>query len=210
MEQIQNQGGDPNEKSQEEELLKEPKADEVRNSVAEKFGLDPDIDGELLDKLTADKLEERKKLSTAIKQKRGWREKAEAHNEQKKEETPQPVQPQPKVEELEKVLDQKVKAGLEEQFLESLEISDELKADVKTYAKVNGVTVKQAFNSDYIKWKKEQAEAKQRVEDASIGGKHKTQARKDLSALKLEDFDLSTEEGRKDYEEYKELRKKKS
>lgn len=211
MEQIQNQGSDPNEKSQEEELLEEPKADELRTSIATKLGLDNDIDSDLLDKLVADKIEDQKKLSTAIKQKRHQREEKEAllaKIGEKKEDIPQP--PQPKVQEFEKVLDQKLNEKLEEQALESLDLSDELRLEVKTYAKAKGLSIKQASNSEYIKWLKEQADIKQKVEEASLGGKRRAQTQRDLSALKPDDFDLSTEEGRKDYEEFKRLRKEKS
>ena len=51
------------------ELQKIPVLDEVKASLIEKFGLDEELDSELLNKLTEHELESRKSMSTAIKQK---------------------------------------------------------------------------------------------------------------------------------------------
>ena len=67
--------------------------------------------------------------------------------------------PEPKVEptpksaqtpDLDKLLDEK----FEKRELESLDISDELKKEVQTYAKLNKVSIKKALDSDYIQFKK--------------------------------------------------------
>jgi hypothetical protein len=66
MENIQNTEATPQE---ELELQKIPVLDEVKASLIEKFGLDEELDSELLNKLTEHELESRKSMSTAIKQK---------------------------------------------------------------------------------------------------------------------------------------------
>lgn len=193
------------EKQQEEELLKETPVDELRKSVVEKFNLNEDIDSELIDKLVAETDSQRKTLSKAIKQKRSWREKTEAQTERKPEEKPQPSIA-PKVDDIASVVDQK----LDERELDSLEMSDGVKKDIKSYAKAANLTIKQAMKSDYFKFLKEKEENAVKVEEASIGGKRRALTQKDFSAVSLKDFDLSTEEGRKEYEEYKKFRKEKS
>ena len=84
MEEIQNEGVDPKEKQQEEEALKEVKDDDIRSSVIEKYGLSEDDNSELIDKLVNDFRRGKKELSTAIRQKRDWRTKAQTPKEEKK------------------------------------------------------------------------------------------------------------------------------
>ena len=193
------------EKQQEEELLKETPVDELRQSVVEKFNLNEDIDSELIDKLVAETDSQRKTLSKAIKQKRTWREKAEAQTERKPEGKPQPSIT-PKVDDIANAIDQK----LDERDLESLELSDEAKKKIKVYAKADNLTIKQVMKSDFFTFVKEKEESAKKVEEASIGGKRKAPTQRDFSKISPNDFDLSTEEGRKDYEEYKKIRKEKS
>ena len=201
MEDSKNEVEEPKENLQEEqELLKETPADEVRNSIIEKFGLDEDVDDELITKLVEDQVESDKKLSTAIKQKIGWRTKASAQVEQNTEDKPQP---QAQEKDIEKILDQK----LEEREIRLLEVSDELKDQIKAYAKVSGLTVQQTIKSDYFTFLKEKEDAKRKVEEASIGGKHKAPSVQDFSADNPPSPDMSTEEGRKEWENYKKFLK---
>jgi hypothetical protein len=90
--------------------------------------------------------------------------------------------------------------------LDALEISDNLKNELKIYAKAAGLTIKQAQKSDYFKFLSENEEKQKKVEEASIGGSRKSPAKNDFSSMNPSDFDLSTEEGQKGYEEYKKFR----
>jgi len=208
MENIQEEVEEPKENPQEdEELLEETPADEVRSSIIERYGLDNEVDDELITKLVEDQVESGKKLSTAIKQrstaikqKIGWRTKATAQKEQKPEEKPQP---QASDEEIDKILDQK----LEERELQSLDFSDELKDEIRTYAKAGGLTVKKVLQSDYFKFLKQQEEAKQKVEEAAIGGKHKAPSVQDFSVDNPPSPDMSTKEGQEEWENYKKFLK---
>jgi len=205
MEEVQKQELEtPKENPEEEqELLKEPVSDEVRLSIIEKYGLDEEANEELITKLVEENLESRKKLSTAIKQKIGWRTKA-TQTEKKPEEKPQPPV---KVEtDLDKVIDQK----LEERELQSLDISDELKREIKTYAKAGGLTIKQALQSDYFKYLKGQEEAKLKVEEATIGGKRRAPSRQEFDLDSPPTPDMSTKEGRGEWENWKKFLKSKS
>ena len=211
MEDIQNQGSqdpklnlDPQEVKAEEEALKESSDDEIQTQIIEKYGLDKDVDSALVKQLVTDKKDEQKRLSTAIKQKRGWRDKAHANPiEQKKEVTPEgKSQPQPKVNSDD--IEKRISARFEERDLSSFGLSEELTKEVKSYAIINNVSIKKAFDSPYIQFRKGEDEKQARIDEASIGGKHRVgQAERDFSKMKPGDFDRSTKEGRKEYAKWK-------
>lgn len=182
----------------EKEQLKETPEAEVRESLIEKYGLDELEQSDLIESLVKDKLEDRKKLSTVIGQKITWREKAQS-SEQKPEVKPQA---QPNSFSREDIL-KEVEEKMEMKELESLELSDELKTEVKSYAKVNSVSYREALKSPYMQFRKKEADDQIKAEDASISSKHKTMAKRDFSEMSPADFDLTTEEGRNGWEEYK-------
>ncbi|MFA6475730.1 MAG: hypothetical protein WCV88_06115 [Patescibacteria group bacterium] len=187
---------------QAEEKALTPEAEEkVRSQVIEKYGLDPDLQADLIDSLVKDKVEEHKRFSTAVKQKRSWREKALKQPEVKTE-----VKTEVKAVD-DSLISQKVAEQLDQRDLESLELSDEIKSEIKNYAKLNNISVKVAAQSDYIGFLKTKAAEKAKVEGAGIGGVRKTQPTKDFSDKTPNDFDLSTEDGRKEWEEYKRWQK---
>jgi len=182
----------------EKEQLKETPESEVRDSLIEKYGLDELEQSDLIESLVKDKLEDRKKLSNVIGQKINWREKAQS-SEQKPEVKPQA---QPNSFSREDIL-KEVEEKMEMKELESLELSDELKTEVKSYAKVNSVSYREALKSPYMQFRKKEADDQIKAEDASISSKHKTMAKRDFSEMSPADFDLTTEEGRNGWEEYK-------
>jgi len=72
----------------------------------------------------------------------------------------------------------------EERDLESLELSDELKAETKAYATAKGISVRAASESEYLKFLKSQAKAKAREEEASASTKGTGKsAKRDFSSL---------------------------
>lgn len=192
------------EKREEEELLATPDATKVRSQVIEKYGLDEDVDTELIDKIVKENLEDRKKFGKLVGQKRGWREKAQKKPEKEKEkEPPEKEKDKPKF-----ITEEDLDERDRKRDLESLEVSDELKKEVETYVKIHRCSVKEAFDSKYIKFLKEQEDKKAEEDDASIEGKHKTRTgklKKKVTKEKFtaDSFDLETEEGRKAYEEWK-------
>ena len=174
----------------EETVLKEVPQSELRSQIIEKYGLDEEVNSDLIETLVKDKVEENKKLQTAIKQKISWREKASKPVE--KQEVP-PSNTGNFV----------TKEELEQRDLEILELSDELKSETKRYAKLNNVSIKEASGSSYISFLKEKEATKARNEEASIGNKRVSQAKKDFSERSPKDFDRSTPDGRKEWDEYK-------
>jgi len=198
MENIQNEGQDPNEK------LGEFKVEEVREKIITDFSLDEVEQEELINKLVNDKQEEHKRFSTAISQKINWRKKAQ-DLEKNTLSRPDP-KPLPDKEPLS---EDKILEVLEKRELESLEVSEEMKKEIQDYAKLKGINIKKAQNSDYIKFRMEQDEKKEKIDNASLGGGRKPTTKKDYSEMKATDFDMTTPEGKADYAKYKEDMRKK-
>jgi len=107
--------------------------------------------------------------------------------------------PNPKESDIDKLLD----AKLEKRELDNLDLSDELKKEVSTYAKVQGISVKKALNSDYISFLKDKENKKELIENASLGSKRKS-IKKDYGEMTASDFDLRTPDGRAEFAKYEE------
>ena len=122
------------------------------------------------------------------------------------------VKPEPKEEKEEAPVATDVPKVVQEELdrrdLNSLAVSDSLKEEIKSYAKLKGVSVQEALKSDYIQFRKGQDDKEQEAENASLGGKNKGNTKIDYSEASPSDFDLTTEEGRKDWAAYKEWLKK--
>ncbi len=153
---------------------------------------------EVLPEVVVETLEDAELLKDKNRQLFARAKKAEAENKELKK--PKPVSIPAKEDDINKIIDQK----LEERELNSLEVSDELKKELKTYAQAGGLTLKQAMTSNYFKFLKKEETSKAKAEDASIGGKRR--ATTNFSETKLADIDISTEEGRKEYEDFKKHR----
>jgi hypothetical protein len=100
-------------------------------------------------------------------------------------------------------IDKLLDAKLEKRDLDALDLSDELKKQVSTYAKVQGISIKKALSSDYISFLKEKDEKKQKIDNASLGSKRGS-IKKDYSEMRSSDFDLRTPEGKADFAKYEE------
>ncbi len=197
----------PDELKADEEMQKVVTDDELKTKVAEEFGLNPETDSEMIEKLIAKEKSHHEKLSNAIKQKISWRTKVTADkkpengDDKKSKETP----------DIEVMVGNKVNAILEERDLNSLGLSDELKAEVKDLAKLKGISVREAMNLPYIQARKEEAEREERIKKATPprSGKGGYVSSVDPSKpLNPSDFNLNTEEGRTAWNEAKIAREK--
>ena len=101
-------------------------------------------------------------------------------------------------------IDKLLDAKLEKRDLDALDLSDELRKEVSTYAKVQGVSVKKALNSEYISFLKDKEDKKEKIDNASLGSKRRASSKKDYSEMKPSDFDLKTPEGKADFAKYEE------
>lgn len=182
---------------QEKEQLEAPKEltiDQVRSKVVQDFSLDEIEQEELIDKLVNERIDHHKKLSKAIQQKIAAREGKEDNKK-----TP--------VELDDEVIDKKLDERLEKRELERLSLSDDLKKEVQSYAKINNVSISEAMKSSYIQFKKGEEDTKRRNEEAAAGGEGAAvYTEDDLS--KEPNFDLRTEAGKKKKEAWEAKLKK--
>lgn len=188
----------------EKKALEETPDEEIRNSIIEEFELDETDDSDKIDKLVEKEKTHRKTLSTAIRQKIGYREDLKGHTDPKKLEDTPPLSGDKK----EKIdnSDFVTKEEMATRDLEALGLSEELAQEVKDYASLKNLTIKKAAESDYIKHLKEKEEQKEKLEEAGISRKKekKPPVRGDFDREKLGDgLDLSTKEGQEEFEERK-------
>lgn len=194
------QGDNPTPTSEElkleEEALKDVRQEDVRASIIDKYGLDEDLQGDLIDKLTADILEQRKSFGKVIGQKRKYRELA---SKTKPTEEPQGnPQPQPQQPDVGALIDEK----LEQDRLESLDLPEDLKPEVQKLAKMQDISVRKAAQDPYILHRKQELEQQKKTEDAAISRSKKgTHVKYDPKNPPK--VDMSTEEGRKAWEDWK-------
>lgn len=182
---------------QEDEVLQETPAEKVRSSIVEKYALEDNDDNKaFIDQLTADTLEQRKAFGKAISQKRKYREsalKAKPATEQPKPAAQQQHQ-QPDVDAI-------VNQKLEERDLESMDIPDDIKTEVKKLAKTLGVSVRQAARDPYIQFKLDEHKREKKTEDAAPRTTARGASVK-FDVNKPPQVDMSTEAGRKTWDEY--------
>lgn len=199
MENIQNENiVSSDEAKAEQEALEVAREEEIKNQVIEDYSLDPDEDFDLIDNLVIKEMANRKRLSDVIGQKIKWRERATAGKTEKGTES--------KDDEGSKAVDieAKVREQFEQRDLEELNYPDELKAEIKQLAKIQGVSVRKAAQDPYILFKKEKYDEEQRAEEATVSPKTKGRQVK-FDSQTLPEVDMATPEGRKTWEEYQEF-----
>jgi len=197
----------PTEEELKEELLAiaDPKEDEIRSSIMEKYGLDEDDNADLIDQLTKDTLAQKKSFGKVVHQKRTWREKAAGVKPEAKEDNKNLS-----TDEILAQAEARVEKRLTERDLEELDLSDVLKEKVRNLAKTNGISVRQAYADPYIVFLKSQEDADKKLDNATISRKNngKTVVIDDSKPLNPGDFDMSTPEGRKSWDDAKLKRQK--
>lgn len=201
----------PEEQKAEEEATKEVNEDELRDKLAEEMGVDPDEDSDLLDKLVEREKSHRERLSGAIKQKRSWREKAQKTSENSKDNPEKGNTHKQEGPDIEKLLEQKLNERLEARELESLSLADELKTEIKDLAKLKGISIREAAQLPYIQSRKEEVEREERIKNASPKRSNKGSYMSSFDPskpLNPDDYDFSTDEGRKAWSEAKAARRK--
>ena len=178
----------------EKKELEEVKEDDIREKIAEELGINSFEQEDLLDRAVKREIAHRKKLSATIGQKISWREKA------LKSVT---TEPKPTAKEAE---DTGVRATLssmlEEERLNDMDVSDELKAEIKKIADINKISVKKASQDPYVLFRKKEIEDAANAENATISRKNRGVPVKFDPAV-VPDFDVSTPEGQKQWKEWK-------
>jgi hypothetical protein len=202
----------PEEQKAEEEAQKEVKDEELRAKVAEDFGIDPEDNPELLDKLVEREKSHHERLSGAIKQKINWRTKAQTSTK--------PGDGKGKTQDnggktdvlTQEAIDRLLDEKLAERDLKELGLPEDIEAEVKDLSKLKGISIRESVKLPYIASRLKEIEEKKKLESASPkrGGKGSYKVSDlDLSKpLNPDDFDLSSEEGRKAWKEAREARAK--
>lgn len=186
-----------------------PNESDVREKIINEYGFDEIDDADRIEKLTARELEQQKKLSAAIGQKIKLREqlKAKEEPEIKAPDSKAPAS-QSDTEDLDKKLDEKLNERLEKRELDSLDYPDDLKDEIQKIAKVRGVSIKEAQRDPYIVYRVEDFEKEQKTDEATLQRTNKKGGKKVYTLENPPEVDFSTEEGRKEWEDYKAAMKK--
>jgi hypothetical protein len=114
-------------------------------------------------------------------------------------------------EEIAKQAREAAKAELEQRDLDEMEHSDDIKKEIQKVAQLQGISIRKAAQDPYIKHMVERAEAARRADEAADNGarKGKTGIKVDPSKpLNPADYDLSTDEGRAQWQKDKEAHRK--
>jgi len=184
----------PEEATLEKEALEEVQDEELREKLAADLGIESD--NPLLDTLVEREKESRSKLSKAIGQKIKFREAAKGVK---------PPQEKPKPDAAPKTAEEiaeTVRQQFEQRDLDELDFPDELKKEIATVAKLKGISIRQAVKDPYIDYKVKAYETEQKSDDATITRKEKGGGKVQFDRSKPPKVDMSTEEGRKTWDEY--------
>ena len=197
--------------AEEAEAQAEINDDEIREKIASDLGIeDDDQNKDLIDKLVSREKNFHGKLSKAVGQKIKYRELAGGKK---------PADPKsPKGKETQ-VTDpvEAARLATEEMFmkrdLDDLTYSDKIKEEIKKVAKLQNLSIRQAEKDSYIQHLIGEEDRQKKVDDAAKNGKRnsKTGTTIDVSKpLDVSQFDLSTEEGRAEWEEAKKAKREAS
>lgn len=188
----------------ESQALAEAKAEEVRKDIVADLGLtDDEANKAVIDKAVQRELAHRKNLSVAIGQKRTWRDKAKAVV------TAKPPQDQGKnldPEAIRKQTEESVKVHLEQRDLDEMEYPDEITAEIKRVAQIQNVSVRKAEKDPYVQFLIEQAKKAGRIDEAA-GTRTPRSTPAPTQGGKVPNFDMSTAEGRKAFDDWKASKK---
>lgn len=205
-----NLGMSPEEQNAELEATKEVNEDELREKLAGELGIDPDSEEneQLLEKLIAREKANHERLSVAIKQKIGWREKASAQS------TSANLKENSKDKKLNENADKSyddlkselamIREEFEKRDLLSLNIPEEVVEEVKEIARVRKISIREASEQPYIKFRIDEVKKEKSLVDATTKRSKKGDFRigeMDLSKpLNPEDF--KTESGNLDVQKW--------
>lgn len=194
--------------AEEQDALTDAKEDEVREKIVADLGItDDDSNKDLIDRLVEREMDQRGKLSKAIGQKIKLREQLTGK--------PSAVKSSPsKVnmtrEEIAEAAAQAARDEYEKRDLATMPHSDKVKDQIKRIAQIQNVSVLTAEKDPYIQSLIETEGRQQRVDDAAKGGKGRTKSGVTVDVSKPLDpsqFNLSTEEGRAEWEEAKKAKR---
>lgn len=191
-----------------EEKVVEFNQEKVLEKIVSDYDLDVDEDEDLILKLLEDKKAEHLKLSNAIGQKIKYRTELSQLKTNSASALPK-EQPKESAKEAPIEVSKTVQEILDKRDLEEMGLPEDLEKELRKLASIQNISIKKAALDPYFIYKKEEFEKTDRVSKASISNKNNgTQATIDTSSVP--EVDLSTEEGRKKWEDYKKALEKNS
>ena len=115
-------------------------------------------------------------------------------------------EPKEKPKEVQPVSDEDFDKRLDERFekreLDNLGVSDDFRKEIDSYAKLNGVSIAQAMETPYIKFRSEEFKKADDLEKASLGGGGTGTATVDPGTIEPSKLDLKSEDGQKKFKEW--------
>ncbi len=183
----------------EKQHLTEVKEDDIRNQVISEYGFDADNDNDKdrIDKLVQKEMGYKKSLSTAIGQKRKYRD------EFTKLKTSAPKVDEGKINFKPEDLESHVNAALEKRDLEALEYPDDIKKSISQVSKIEGVSIRKAMSDPYVAAKIEAYNKKKDAEEAALGRTDKSGKKQSSESDTPPNVDFSTKEGRDEYDKWR-------
>lgn len=187
---------------EETEAQKQLEEDEIREAVVADLGIeDNDDNKDLIDKLVARETGHRTKLSKAVGQKIKYRDLAGGKK-------PEPGDKSKKTEQVDpaKLVEEKFM----QRDLDEMDHSDKVKDQIKKIAQLNDISIRKAEQDPYIQHMIAEEVRQKSVNDAAKNGKKnsKTGTVIDVSKpLDVSQFDLSTPEGRAEWEDAKKAKR---
>lgn len=187
---------------EETEAQKQLEEDEIREAVVADLGIeDNDDNKDLIDKLVARETGHRTKLSKAVGQKIKYRDLAGGKK-------PAPANQSKKTDQVDpaKLVEEKFM----QRDLDEMDHSDKVKDQIKRIAQLQDISIRKAEKDPYIQHMIAEEARQNSVNDAAKNGKKnsKTGTVIDVSEpLDVSQFDLSTPEGRAEWEDAKKAKR---
>lgn len=182
----------------EKEHLTQVREDELRTKIVSDYGFDPEEDKERIDRLVARELDHKIKLSQAVGQKIKYRtELTELKGKLPK------AEPQASKQDKSEDLDERLTKALEKRDLEALEYPDDIKKAIARVADIEGISVRKAVSDPYVASRIEAWQKQQDAEEAALSRNNKTGGKAKHDIDNPPDFDMSTDEGRKGWDNWK-------
>jgi len=197
----------PEELQVEQESLAEVQDSDLRTSVVDSLGLEDNEDNAgVIEKAVEREKDYRQKLSGAIGAKIKWREQAQKFNQSSEQkQTEQKSKTELDADAIRKQTEETVRSQFDEEYLEDSEYSDDLKAEMRKIAKINGTSVRATTKDSYIQHLMEKEAAEKRTQEAANNGGGEQKGTKGEGASIPDRFTseyMATEEGRKDYDDW--------
>lgn len=178
---------------------------ELRSQVAAALGIaDDEANKELLDKAVTRESGLRKGYGTLLGKYKGLKTKVKPAPQQAPQQQQQSQQGKALTpEEIRQQAEATVTQQLEQRDLDEMELPDDIKSEIKSVAKIKGISVRKAAQDGYIQHLIEKAVAENRITDAALPSTRRAAPAARPGNAAAPKFDMSTEEGRKAFNEWK-------